>query len=107
MAKQPAVAGQRRNLEAEAPARRRVGVHVQDLERGPGIRECERQVGDELVAERALLPRVDEKARAACCRRQLRRSAAAGSGAGGSAGRRPVAMKRSVSGGTSPTTVTW
>src|SRR5688500_8297713 len=51
-----AVASQHRHLESEAPARRRVVVDVLQLER----RHDRRQFRDEVVAELAVLTRVDD-----------------------------------------------
>lgn len=107
VANDAAVAGQHRDLETVAAARERVGVDVANLEHDGHARER----GDELLAERTIIARVDDETWGGCPGRgQWSRSFAADAGpleVATAAGLRPVAMYLSVRCGTSPTTVTW
>jgi hypothetical protein len=104
MADDAAVAGEDRNLEPEPASRRRIAVDVRDVE----LRHDRRELRDEVVAERAVLARVDEEPVGRHPRRlQSRWFAAARAWSGDAAGRRLVAIAFSVRVGTSPTAVIW
>jgi len=102
VANQAAIERQDGNLQAEAPLCQRIRIDVAHLETGAEIRKLPLQIGDEVVAERTIRAAVDDELRA----RPRDRRCAQGRGSA-TAGRRPVAMYLSVSGGTSPTAVIW
>lgn len=76
----------------------RVGVHVAYFEALIGMCELPGQRCDEFIAQRAVRARVNDESRPVRFVQRARSDVA---------GRTPVAMNFSVSGGTSPTAVTW
>ena len=101
MADRAAVHCEDRYLEPEAPASFGVGVYIAQLDALAGCRQQGRQLSDEFVAKGAVGAAVNHEAWPG---HRIRRAAQWSDS--GAVGVRPVAMYFSVSGGTSPTTVT-
>lgn len=101
MADQTAIHGEHGNFQAKTPTGHGIRIDIADVNVLRKWRERANQLSDEIVAKRALLATVDNEPRT----RHRGRWGVQGPRSG-AAGVRPVAMYFSVSGGTSPTTVT-
>ena len=101
MADQTAIHCEHGDFQAKTPAGHGICIDIANVDVFRKWRERADQFSDEIVAKRAILATVDDEPRT----RHRGRRGAQGPGSG-AAGVSPVAMYFSVSGGTSPTTVT-
>jgi len=101
MADQTAIHGKHGNFQAKTPAGHGIRIDIANVDVLRERSERADQLSDEIVAKRAILATVNNEPQARHCGRR----GAQGPGSG-AAGVSPVAMYFSVSGGTSPTTVT-